>query len=143
MTQWHAHQSSDRYVHYKAYLETLLNYDREDGERVLKPQGWYNGIDLPATLTANNVDTATNAGAGHNDFQRLSANQQANLKLMKEEQANYKEGKTHVLRFTPYIKVFHFNKLLVPSIQNGIHTYFNQPNLSLTGVEDSRLLTSK
>ena len=24
--------------HYTAYLETLLNYDREDGEMVLKPQ---------------------------------------------------------------------------------------------------------
>ena len=75
--------------HYKAYLETLLNYDRMDGATVLKPQGWYNGIHLPATLTANNVDTAANAGAGHNDFQQLSANQQPNVKLMKDEQANY------------------------------------------------------
>ena len=88
--------------HYKAYLETLLNYGREDGETVLKPQGWHNGIDLPATLMANNVDTATNAGAGHNDFQRLSANQQANVKLKKEVQTNYTEGKTHVLHFRPH-----------------------------------------
>ena len=71
--------------HYKAYLETLLNYDREDGEtvHVLKPQRWYNSIDLPPTLKANKVDTAVNAGAGHNDFQRLSANQQASVKLVK------------------------------------------------------------
>ena len=25
--------------HYKAYIETLLNYNRDDGETVLKPQG--------------------------------------------------------------------------------------------------------
>ena len=80
--------------HYKAYLETFLNYDREDGETMLKPQGWYSSIDLPASLTANNLDTATNAGAGHNNFQRLSTNQEANVKLMKEEQASYTEGKT-------------------------------------------------
>ena len=125
-------RQTDMY-HYKAYLETLLNYDREDGETVLKPQGWYNSIDLPAILTPNNVDTAANAGAGHNDFQQLSTNQQANVKLMKE-QAIYTEGKTHVLRFRPHIEVFHLNKLLVPSVQIGIHMYFNQPDLFLNGV---------
>ena len=103
---------------------TLLNYDRVNGETVLKPQGWYNGIDLPATLTANKADTAANAGAGHNDFQRLSANQQANVKLIKEEQANYTEGKIHVLRFRPHIELLHLNKLLVPSVQIGIQMYF-------------------
>ena len=35
---------SDTY-HYKAYLETLLNYDREDGKTVLGPQGWFNQVD--------------------------------------------------------------------------------------------------
>ena len=37
---------SDTY-HYKAYLETLLNYDREDGKTVLGPQGWFNQVDFP------------------------------------------------------------------------------------------------
>ena len=120
--------------HYNAYLETLLNYDREDGETVLKPQVWYNEIDLPATLTANNVDMAANAGAGHNDFQRLPVNQQASVQLMKEEQANYTEGKTHVLRFRPHIDVFHLNKLLVPSVQIRIQMHFNQADLFLQGV---------
>lgn len=64
---------TERYQ-YKAYLETLLNYDREDEETVLKPQGWYSSIDLPATLMANNLDTLANAGSGHSDFQQLSVN---------------------------------------------------------------------
>ena len=115
--------------HYKAYPETLLNYDREDGETVLKSQGWYNGIDLSATLTATNVDTATNAGAGTNDFQQLPANQQANVKLMKEEHANNTKGKTQVLHFRPHIEVFQLNRLLVPSVQIRIQMYFNQPDL--------------
>ena len=44
---------SDTY-HYKAYLETLLNYDREDGKTVLGPQGWFNQVDFPPQWTANN-----------------------------------------------------------------------------------------
>ena len=43
--------------HYKAIIETLLNYDREDGETVLKPQGWYNNIDFPAEWTDDNTNT--------------------------------------------------------------------------------------
>ena len=47
---------TDNY-HYKAYLETLLNYNRDDGETVLEPQGWYNALDLPTELTVNNTNT--------------------------------------------------------------------------------------
>ena len=49
---------SDTY-HYKAYLETLLNYDREDGKTVLGPQGWFNQVDSPPQWTANNTDSGT------------------------------------------------------------------------------------
>ena len=94
--------------HYKAYLETLFNYNRDDGETVLKTHGWYNALDLPTELTANNTNTE---GEGHEAFQALSSNQQASVKLMKAEQSNYTDGKRHVLRFTPHIEVFHLNKL--------------------------------
>ena len=117
--------------HYKAYLEALLNYNRDDGETVLKPQGWYNALDFPAQLTANNTDTE---GDGHAGFQALSPNQQASVKLMKAEQDNYTGGKRHVLRFTPDIEVFHLNKLFVPGVQIGIQMYLNSPNLFLNGV---------
>ncbi|XP_020602810.1 uncharacterized protein LOC110041826 [Orbicella faveolata] len=76
--------------HYKAYLETLLNYNRDDGETVLKPQGWYNALDFPAQLTVNNRNTE---GDGHEVFQALSSNQQASVQLMKAEQGNYMDGK--------------------------------------------------
>lgn len=36
--------------HYKSYIETLTNYDRDDGETILQPQGWYNAVDFPACL---------------------------------------------------------------------------------------------
>ena len=130
---------TDNY-HYKAYLETSLNYNRDDGETVLKPQGWYNALDLPTELTANNTNTE---GDGHEAFQALSSNQQASVKLMKAEQSNYTDGKRHVLRFTPHIEVFHLNKLLVPGVQIGIQMYFNSPNLFLNDVNVAGRLTHK
>ena len=65
---------SDNY-HYKAYLEELLNYDREDGKTVLAPQGWFSQVDFPAQWTANNTDTTT----PHNDYRNLSANHKGAL----------------------------------------------------------------
>ena len=99
---------TDNY-HYKAFLETLLNYNRDDGETVLKPQGWYNALDLPTELTANNTNTE---GEGHEAFQALSSNQQASVKLMKAEQSNYTDEKRHVLKFTPHIEVFPFEQII-------------------------------
>ena len=65
---------------------------------MLKPQGWYNALDSPTGLTANNMDTE---GEGHEGFQALSSNQQTSVELMKAEQSNYMDGKRHVPRFTP------------------------------------------
>jgi len=71
--------------HYKAYLETLMNYDREDGETVLKPQGWYNGIDLLVTFTTANLDSETPDAT----WTELPANQKESVKLMKAELTCY------------------------------------------------------
>ena len=49
---------SDTY-HYKAYLETLMNLNREDGKTVWRPQGGFNSVDFPPQWTANNTDSTT------------------------------------------------------------------------------------
>ena len=95
---------SDTY-HYKAYLETLLNYDREDGKTVLGPQGWYNQVDSPPQWTAANTDYGTPVAA----YDALSA--------MVAEVGKYAGGLTHSLVFTPHLEVFHTGKLLVPGIE--------------------------
>ena len=107
---------SDTY-HYKAYLETLLNYDREDGKTVLGPQGWFNQVDFPPQWTATNTDTQANAGAGHAHWVALSANHKAALAAMVAEVDKYAGGLTHSLVFTPHLEVFHTGKLLVPGIE--------------------------
>ena len=58
--------------HYKAYLGTLLSYNRQDGKTVLKSQGWYNALAFPTELTADNTNSE---GKGHEAFHALSSNQ--------------------------------------------------------------------
>ena len=120
---------SDTY-HYKAYLETLLNFDREDGNTVLGPQGWFNQVDSPPQWTNNNTDST----APHVDYQNLSANHQWALAAMEGETAKYAGGVTHSLVFTPQLEVFHTGKLLVPGIEIKMKFHFNGPNLFLNGV---------
>ena len=57
--------------HYKAYLETLLNFNRDDGETILKPQGWFNTVNMPDVLTANQLDLT------HAAFAALTPDNQA------------------------------------------------------------------
>ena len=83
---------SDTY-HYKAYLQTLTNFDTKDGRTVLRPQGWFNGINPPPQWTANKVDTTSNAGAGHADYQNLAANTKLLLANMSAERGQLARGK--------------------------------------------------
>ena len=34
----------------KAFFDTLLNYNRDEGETLSEPQGWFNVFGLPAKL---------------------------------------------------------------------------------------------
>jgi len=120
---------SDTY-HYKASLESLLNFDREDGKTVLGPQGWFNQLDFPPQWTANN----TNSAGPHADYRNLSANHKAALAASVAEVAKYAGGVTHSLVFTPHLEVFHTGKLLVPGIEIKMKFHFNSPNLFLNGV---------
>ena len=45
--------------HQKAYLETIVNYNRQEGERTLAAQGWVNELNVADVLTPTN--------AGNND----------------------------------------------------------------------------
>ena len=120
---------SDTY-HYKAYFERLLNYDREDGETVLKPAGWFNQIDAPPAWTANKLDH----GTPHADYRGLSANQQGMVLAMVAETAEYAAGKRRSLVFKPHLEVFHTGKVLVPGVEIKIKFHFNPPNLFMNGV---------
>ena len=44
-------EQTDTYA-YSAYFQTLLNYNRDDGETLLLPQGWVNFLNMTPTLEA-------------------------------------------------------------------------------------------
>lgn len=113
--------------HYKAYLGTLLNFNRDDGETILKPQAWFNHIDVPDTLTANQQDQ-TNA-----DYKALRRECKEMVRTLQLENAKQAGGKNRVLCFVPHIEVFHLNKLLIPGVQIGIKLYFNTPDVCNMG----------
>ena len=120
---------SDTY-HYKAFLETLMNYVREEGETVLRPQGWLNTLDFPPEWTDNNTDSAT----PHAAYNALSANHKAALALSKAETAAYVGGERRSLVFQPHLEAFHTAGILVPGVEIKMKFHFNSPNLFLNGV---------
>jgi len=115
---------SDTY-HYKAYIEYLLNFDREDGKTLLGPKGWFNQVEFPPRWTANNTDSTTPDAA----YMALSANHKAALATPIAETAKYAGGVTHSLVFTPHLEVFHTGKVLAPGVEIKIKFHFNSPNL--------------
>ena len=112
---------TDTYA-YKAYLETLLNYNRDDGETILAPQCWNNVVNIPDGMTANQQDQ-TNAA-----FAALDDNNKATIKAFQKEVEQFSGGVTKVLSFVPHIEVFHLSKLLIPGVQISIKLYFNSPD---------------
>ena len=123
--------------HYKAYLETLMNFDRDDGDTILKPQGWFNTVNVPDALTANQLNLA------HNDFAALTPDNQALVRDLRANNTTVAAGVTRTLCFVPHIEVFHTNKLLIPNVQLGIQLYFNSADLwsrAFEGANAFRLL---
>lgn len=130
------------HYHYKAYLETLLNYNREDGKTVLAPQGWFNQIDVKEEYTGNNTNFQAEDGAGHAEYQALSQNHKDALAAQVAELTHYAGGKRRMLRFKPLLEAFQLSKVLVPGVQINIQFYMNQPSIFTDGVgQTARMVT--
>ena len=113
--------------HYKAYIETLLNYSREEGKSFLASQGWVNEVHVKDELTPTN--------AGNND----------------EPNPDNWDGKTglkaltgrllgnayHTFLVRPHLEVFRTGKCLVPGIQMDLELFLNYSQLFLFGTPDT------
>ena len=108
--------------HLKAYIETILNHDRDDGETILTPHGWYNCLGVPNDGNADEL-TQNQLDPTHNDYAALTQD----LKNVVQGRLQFLAGKRVTLRFKPYLEVFHLSKLLVPGVQIQIEMYFNPP----------------
>ena len=109
--------------HYKAFVEALMNHDRDIGEMWMVCEGWYNSLDMPDDGDVDEY-TANKLNPAHADYAALSDEQK---KL--DTRLQFLGGKNVTLRFRPYLEVFHLSKLLVPGIQIQINMYFNNPNV--------------
>ena len=109
---------------YKAYFETILNNNRDEGETILAPQGWHNVFDLPEILKSKDD------GTGNKDQLKIadhSRAQKANRAVLEAVTGEY-VGKEKWLMFRPHLEVFHSNKVLVPQTEVKIKFFFNDPD---------------
>ena len=111
---------------YKAMFETILNYDREDGETLLRPQGWVNALDIPEKWekkATGNMDIKTSGWSKH---------QQANFKLIQTESGRYFNDtdssllEVH-LKMRPHVEPFWFPYALKPGVQMQFEIHFHDP----------------
>ena len=116
---------TDNY-HHQAYIETLLNYDRDDGEDLLAAQGWYNclevaddGVANTTQFTANRLDPTNAAYAALNQ----------GLKNVVDARVKFFGGNQIALRFTPHLEAFRLGKLLRPQVRIQMEIFLNNPNL--------------
>ena len=87
--------------HLKAYFQTLLNYDRYNGETILQTARWRNEIDSPTTYTDTNVKN------NEANYRVLSAgHKESVLKQKADAQDNYVGGQRRMLRMKPFIDAF-------------------------------------
>ena len=120
---------TDTYA-YKAFFETLLNYDRDDGETILKPQGWINGVgNYVVNLRATDVD-----GISGETFTSLPKPQQDAITTLINETRKYTDGKEKVLMFKPSLDIFHSSKPIVPRVEIKMRFFFNSPDFFTWGV---------
>lgn len=106
---------------YKAFFDTILNNDREDGKTLLSSEGWYNGLDPPdGALTANQLDIT------HADFAALSAGEKEVMLNMRTEYVRIRE-KERTYIFRPYNELFYLSKLLPPGVAINIQISLNSP----------------
>ena len=110
--------------HLRAFIETVLNYDRDDGVTILAPASWYNEINTIDDGEGDDM-TPNRFNPTHNDYEALSEGR----KNMIQSRLKFLHGKKVTLRFKPFLEVFHLSKLLVPGDQIQMEMYFNVPDL--------------
>lgn len=121
---------------YKAMIETILNYDREDGKTILRPQGWVNALDLPKAW----VKTAS----GNMDIKisSWSDNQKAGFKLLKAESGRYFNDSSSSLlelrlKIRPHVEPFWFPYVLKPGVQMQFEVHFHDPKFWTMVADDN------
>lgn len=121
---------------YKSMFETILNYDREDGKTILRPQGWVNALDLPkewVKTASGNMDIKTSS---------WTDNQKAGFKLIKAESSRYYNDSSSTLlevhlKMRPHVEPFWFPYVLKPGVQMQFEFHFHDPKFWTMVADDN------
>ena len=117
--------------HYKAYIETLLNYSRDEGPTKLAPQGWVNQLNVVEEMgaTGANSDTPTNANwSGNAELRALTS------RLLIEN------WYTFIIR--PHLPPLKTGKCLVPGVQLDFELFLNPNSIYLMGTPNKGTLNA-
>ena len=113
-------EQTDTYA-YKGFIETVLNYGREEGETLLAVQGWVNQLNVPQRLQAigANNDIPTTAGCSHDAAQPL-----------KTASVRFRGGNFLTFIIRPHLEAFHTGRLLTPGVEMVLELFCNTPSFS-------------
>ena len=118
--------------HYRAYLESLLNYSREEGATKLAPQGWVNQLNVIAAMgaTGANSDTPTTANwSGNAELRALTS------RLLGQN--------WHTFIILPHFPPLKTVKCLVPGVQLDFELFLNPNTVYLMGTPNKGTFTAK
>jgi len=118
--------------HYRAYLETLLNYSRDEGATKLAPRGWVNQLNVIAEMgaTGANSDIPTNSNwSGNTELRALTS------RLLSEN--------WHIFIIRPHLPALKTGKCLVPGVQLDFELFLNPNTVYLMGTPNKGNLNTK
>ena len=118
--------------HYRAYLETLLSYNREEGANKLAPQGWVNQLNVIAEMVATGANSDTPTGADWSGNEELRA---LTSRLLSEN--------WHTFIIRPHLPALKTGKRLVPGFQLDFELFLNPSSVYLMGTPNKVTLTDK
>ena len=122
-------KQTDTYA-YKLYIETILNYGTEDEDTILRPQGYYSGLDYPThvQLVANNIDQT------HADYKALPAEKRKAIDGLLKMRGRTTGGKTIILYGMPHVDLFNTGRMLIPGVDLKIRFTLNDPKFFMNGI---------
>ena len=120
-------EQTDTYA-YNAFLETVLNYNRDEGETLLASQGWVNYLNVKEHLTVGGAadDICTTEGWGHGDSTPLKT---ATVPFYNNNKA------TLIVHL--HLEAFRIECVLVPGVEIVLELFCNRPELFLFGTNTS------
>ncbi|XP_068739003.1 uncharacterized protein F54H12.2-like [Montipora capricornis] len=120
-------EQTDTYM-YKVFIDTILNYSRDEGSTLLAPQGLVNYMNMEEQLEESdaNNDISTTAGWAHNDTNALKTA----TKLF------YSNNKTTMIMY-PHVAAMRTRRLLVPRVEIVMELFNNTPDFFLFGTKTS------